>query len=147
LPAALFAPLRRADLVVHAGDVTAAGVLEELARFAPLHVAMGNNDGASVRRYGARDVQIIDVETVRVGLIHDAGPRLGRGRRMRRLFPDVDVVVFGHSHIPLDLVDEGVRLFNPGSPTWKRRQPAPTYGVIEVAGRRMRSRIVALGSG
>jgi predicted phosphodiesterase len=65
---------------------------------------------------------------------------------MRRAFPDADLVVFGHSHIPLDVIEDGVRLFNPGSPTWKRMQPAPTYGVLDVVDGRLRSRIVALDS-
>ncbi|HYY54625.1 MAG TPA: metallophosphoesterase family protein [Candidatus Dormibacteraeota bacterium] len=144
LPRGLVTALGKAELILHAGDVTAATVLDELAQFAPVRVAMGNNDRPSVRRWGAREAQVVDVDGARIALLHDAGPALGRARRMRRRFPDADLVVFGHSHIPLDLVEDGTRLFNPGSPTWKRRQPAPTYGVIDVVGRRLRARIVSL---
>src|SRR5438105_3556894 len=89
-------------------------VPDALAEFAPVHVAMGNNDRPSVRRWGARDAQVVDAEGLRIGLIHDAGPALARGRRMRRRFPAIDLVVFGHSHIPIDVVDGDLRLFNPG---------------------------------
>ena len=144
LPAPLVTALRRAELVLHAGDVTTTTVLDALAEFAPVRVAMGNNDRPSVRRWGARDEQVLDAEGLRIGLIHDAGPALARGRRMRRRFPDIDLVVFGHSHIPIDVVDGDLRLFNPGSPTWKRRQPAPTYGIIDVIGRRIRARVIPI---
>lgn len=78
-------------------------------------------------------------------MIHDAGPRAGRGRRMRRRFPDADLVVFGHSHIPLDLIEDGVRLFNPGSPTDRRHQPRGSYGILGIDdGVLVDSRIVPL---
>jgi len=141
LPAGLLRALRRAELILHAGDVTDARVLAELAAFAPVRVALGNNDRPSVRRWGAREEVRLDLDGVRVAIVHDAGPRPGRARRR---FPNADLVVFGHSHIPSDTIEDGLRLFNPGSPTWKRREPLPTYGILEVSGGRVRSRIVAL---
>jgi len=144
IPAALHPALARADLILHAGDVTSAEVLEELASHAPLHVALGNNDGRTVAEWGGLDEVRLDLEGIRLAMVHDAGPREGRDRRMRRRFPDADLVVFGHSHIPLDVRDGAVHLFNPGSPTWKRRQPRPTFGWVEVVGERIRTRIVEL---
>jgi putative phosphoesterase len=144
LPPGLHRHLVRADLILHAGDVTSADVLDELASFASLHVALGNNDRPSVAAWGATEEVHVDLGGVRLAMIHDAGPREGRDRRMRRRFPEADLVVFGHSHIPLDAPDGAVRLFNPGSPTWKRRQPRPTFGWIEVDGGHVRTRIVEL---
>ncbi len=63
---------------------------------------------------------------------------------MRRRFPRADLLVYGHSHIPIDMEADGLRLFNPGSPTWKRRQPEPTYGMLDISGGRIRSRIVPI---
>jgi uncharacterized protein len=124
LPDAVYDEARRVDLIIHAGDVTRAAVLDELGRFAPVHAVIGNNDRADVAAWGAEDALEIDIAGVAVGVIHDAGPARGRPRRMRRRFPNACIVVFGHSHIPMDLeAEDGPRLVNPGSPTWKRRQP------------------------
>ncbi len=144
LPPALQRPLTRADLILHAGDVTSGEILDELASFAPLHVALGNNDRPSVAAWGALDEVHLDLDGIRMAMVHDAGPREGRDRRLRRRFPETDLVVFGHSHIPLDDHLGAMRLFNPGSPTWKRRQPKPTFGWIEVVAGRVRTRIVEL---
>ena len=139
LPPALEEPLREADLVLHAGDVCTPDVLDDLAEFAPVRVVLGNNDGPDVAAWGAPETLEFELEGVRIAMIHDAGARQGRDRRMRRRFPDADLVVFGHSHIPLDEPDGAVHLFNPGSPTDKRRQPAGSYGVLDVADGRVRT--------
>ena len=144
LPGVVLAEAKRSDLILHAGDVTSAAVLEELASHTPVHVAIGNNDGPDISRWGGRLEVHLEVEGVHIAMLHDSGPSKGRERRMRRRFPDADVVVFGHSHIPIDVEADGMRLFNPGSPTWKRRQPHATYGVLEIADGRVSSRIVAL---
>ena len=144
LPDGLAPALRRADLILHAGDVTSPSVLDELRAYAPVHVALGNNDGRDVREWGALDEVHLELEGVRLVMVHETGPATGRERRLRRRFPDADVVVFGHSHIPIDSSADGLRLFNPGSPTWKRRQPGPTYGLLTVRNGRMRTRIVPL---
>lgn len=143
-PQALLTPLCEADLILHAGDVCTVGVLDELAGFAPVHVVMGNNDGPQVREWGATDTLELDLGGVRVAMIHDSGPTAGRGRRMRRRFPDADLVVFGHSHIPMDLEEDGIRLFNPGSPTDRRRQPHGSYGLLQITDGRAHTRIVPL---
>ena len=132
LPGGLLAPLRGADLVLHAGDVCTPDVLDALAEFAPVRVVLGNNDGPDVAAWGAPEALELDLEGVRVAMIHDSGAKQGRDRRMRRRFPEADLVVLGHSHIPLDEAGGAVHLFNPGSPTDTRRQPVGTYGVLEI---------------
>jgi hypothetical protein len=135
--------LRQADLILHAGDVCTAGVLDELARFAPVLAVVGNNDGPDVAAWGAMPTVQTDIDGLTVAMIHDSGPAPGRDRRMRRRFPGADLVVFGHSHIPLDVEADGVRIFNPGSPTDRRRQPRGTVGVLRIeAGRLVRAEIV-----
>lgn len=125
--------LRDADVILHAGDVCTADVLDELARFAPVHVVLGNNDGPDVAAWGAPETLELDLAGLRVAMIHDSGQATGRTARMRRRFPDADLVVFGHSHIPMDQTGDGVRIFNPGSPTDRRRQPHGTIGILTIA--------------
>jgi putative phosphoesterase len=135
--------LRDADAILHAGDVCVPSVLDELAAFAPVHVVAGNNDGPDVVAWGAPETLTLDLDGLRVGMIHDSGQKAGRTARLRRRFPDAGLVVFGHSHIPLDETGDGVRIFNPGSPTDRRRQPHGTLGVLDVAaGELVSARIV-----
>jgi len=129
--------LRGADLILHAGDVCTAAVLDELAAYAPVRAVRGNNDGPDVAAWGAPDSLEIDVGGVRLAMIHDSGPRAGRAARLRLRFPSADLVVFGHSHIPLDQAADGQRIFNPGSPTDRRRQAHGTLGVLEIDGGRL----------
>ena len=133
-PPAVAARLREADLILHAGDVCVAGVLDELAGYAPVHAVVGNNDTPDVAAWGARPTLEIELAGLTIAMIHDAGTAAGRLRRMRATFPRADVVVYGHSHIPLDEGDGGFRIFNPGSPTDRRRQPHGTIGVLEIDG-------------
>jgi putative phosphoesterase len=126
--------LRGADLILHAGDVCTAAVLDELAQYAPVTAVAGNNDGPDVTAWGAAETAALPVGGLRVAMIHDGGPAAGRLARMRARFPGADLVVFGHSHIPLDAAANGFRIFNPGSPTDRRRQPHGTLGVLDVAG-------------
>ncbi|SMC58570.1 metallophosphoesterase family protein [Kibdelosporangium aridum] len=125
--------LRDADVILHAGDVCTPDVLDELERFAPVHVVLGNNDGPDVAAWGAPETLELDLAGLRVAMIHDSGQATGRAARMRRRFPDADLVVFGHSHIPMDQTGDGVRIFNPGSPTDRRRQPHGTIGILTIA--------------
>ncbi len=120
------------DAILHAGDVCTAGVLDELARFAPVHAVLGNNDGADVAAWGASERLELDLAGLPVAMLHDSGPAKGRGARLRRMFPAARLVVFGHSHIPWDETYDGQRAINPGSPTDKRRQPHPTMGELTV---------------
>jgi putative phosphoesterase len=144
LPPALRRAATRADLILHAGDATTASVLAELTGYAPLRVALGNNDREDVAAFGATPEVSLRVEELAVAMVHDAGPRAGRERRLRRRFPDAGLVVFGHSHIPMVTELAGQRFLNPGSPTWKRRQPRPTYATVTIDGQRARIRIVEL---
>ena len=131
-PPAVASWLRKADLILHAGDVCVAAVLDELAGYAPVHVVQGNNDGADVAEWGATPAVELQIAGLAVAMIHDSGAASGRLRRMRATFPSAELVVFGHSHIPLDASDGRLRIFNPGSPTDKRRQPHGTLGVLEI---------------
>ena len=131
--------LRGADLILHAGDVCTAAVLDELAQYAPVVAVAGNNDGPDVAAWGAPEVAEFDAGGVAVAMLHDSGPSGGRLARLRRRFPGADLVVFGHSHIPLDQSADGFRIFNPGSPTDRRRQPAGTIGVLDISAARLAS--------
>ena len=144
LPPEVYAALEQADLVLHAGDVVTGAVLEELAGFAPTLAVLGNNDAELVGRLP--EERVFSVDGLRIAMVHDSGARQGRETRLRRRFPTADIVVFGHSHIPIDA--EGIggqRLFNPGSPTERRRQPVHTFGRLRVdEGRLVNHEIVAL---
>jgi putative phosphoesterase len=144
LPEAAWALVREADVVLHAGDVVEPGLLAELREAAPVHAVLGNNDDA-LRRV-LPETLVLDLDGVRVAMIHDSGPRTGREGRMRRRFPDADVVVFGHSHIPWNAEGlDGQLLFNPGSATQRRRQPNRTAGVLElVAGKVRRAEVLGV---
>jgi uncharacterized protein len=132
LPTPAVQLLATADVVLHAGDVTQPEHLEELGRHAPLHAVLGNND-PELEGVLPETLEV-ELAGVRIGMIHDSGPARGRGRRLHARFPDADVVVFGHSHIPWNAPGEaGQLLFNPGSPTERRRQPHRTMGVLELA--------------
>jgi putative phosphoesterase len=124
--------LRGADLILHAGDVCTAGVLDELAGYAPVRAVRGNNDGPDVAAWGAPETQELHLAGLAVAMVHDSGPAPGRHARLRRRFPAARLVLFGHSHIPLDQDGDGVRIFNPGSPTDRRRQPQGTFGLLHI---------------
>lgn len=130
-----------ADVILHAGDVLEAAHLEDLGRYAPVHAVRGNNDRTLDDLPEELEVEIAGV---RIGMIHDSGPANGRAERLHARFPEADVVVFGHSHIPWNEAGVGGQLlFNPGSPTERRRQAHPTVGVLTLgSGRVLEARIV-----
>lgn len=133
-PPAVAEQLRGADLILHAGDACTAGVLDELAQYAPVIAVTGNNDGPDVAAWGATPTAELEIDGLPVAMIHDSGPAAGRLGRLRRMFPGAALVVFGHSHIPLDeSADGSFRIFNPGSPTDRRRQSHGTLGVLRIA--------------
>jgi putative phosphoesterase len=134
LPDAVYAMLDQADVVLHAGDILDGDLLAELGGFGPVYAVLGNNDlDPSLSHLPER--RLVEVEGVRIGMVHDSGPREGRAARLRRMFPDAGAVVFGHSHIPWNEPGlEGQLLFNPGSPTDKRAQPVHTAGLMEIDG-------------
>ena len=105
----------------------------------------GNVDGPDVRaRLPAR--RVVEAGGARIGMVHDAGPATGRLARQRAAFPGCDAVVFGHSHIPLHETADGFQIFNPGSPTDRRRQPRHTMGLARVERGRVRFELVDLGA-
>jgi putative phosphoesterase len=141
LPDAAWALVRGADAVLHAGDVVEPGLLAALAEVAPVHAVLGNNDLALAGRLP--ETLELTFEGVRVAMIHDTGPRTGREGRVRRRFPEADLVVFGHSHVPWNAAGaDGQWLLNPGSPTERRGQPHRTMAVIDIADGRFRSEVL-----
>ncbi|WP_329129520.1 metallophosphoesterase [Streptomyces sp. NBC_01476] len=138
LPAELLAGLARADAVIHAGDWVDEATLDLLQARARLLIGVhGNNDGPGLR---ARLPEVARAELggLRFAVVHETGPAQGREARCAERFPDTDVLVFGHSHIPWDsTAATGLRLLNPGSPTDRRRMPHRTYMTARVAGGRL----------
>ncbi|MBV8790089.1 MAG: metallophosphoesterase [Mycobacterium sp.] len=134
LPAQVWDEVARADVVIHAGDWVAPELLDELqARATRMVACWGNNDGPALR---ARLPERADATLagVHFTVVHETGAAGGREARMARLYPDSQVLVFGHSHIPWDTTtDSGLRLLNPGSPTDRRRQPFCTYMTAQVS--------------
>lgn len=133
LPARCVELLESAELIVHAGDFSGEEVLDRFESFVPELVAVhGNVDSPAVRSRLPEAASFV-VGSHEVAVIHDSGPRQGRAGRMRRRFPGADAVVFGHSHIPLhERQPDGFQLFNPGSPTERRRAPAHTMGLLDL---------------
>ncbi len=137
LPAPLWAAVDEADVVIHAGDWVSADLLDALeARAARLIGVYGNNDGPELR---ARlpEVARAELDGVRLAVVHETGAATGRERRCAKAYPDTDVLVFGHSHIPWDTTASGLHLLNPGSPTDRRRQPTHTWMTAEITGGRL----------
>jgi putative phosphoesterase len=144
LPDGCVARLRQADLIVHAGDLCTLAVLSELQGHGEVVAVQGNVDDAAVRAVLPL-AATVEADGCRIAVIHDAGTSRGRLERMRRAFPEADAVVFGHSHIPLhETHGDGFQIFNPGSPTERRRAPHHTMGVATVDGGRLRFELVQL---
>jgi hypothetical protein len=136
LPDAFVEQIRAADLLLHVGDFTTVAVLRELERIGPPLVGVhGNVDTAELRRLLPAE-RVVHVEEARIAMVHDAGPAAGRLERLRARFGELaDAVVFGHSHLPLhEQSAGGFQIFNPGSPTERRRAPAHTMGLARVEG-------------
>ncbi|MGL5852621.1 MAG: metallophosphoesterase family protein [Phycicoccus sp.] len=134
LPDDVWRAAAEADLVIHAGDWVDVALLDELeSRSRALLACWGNNDGAGLR---ARlpEVARATVEGVRVAVVHETGSKERREERMKAEYPDVDLLVFGHSHIPWDTTHDGLRLLNPGSPTDRRREEHCTYLTLRLNG-------------
>ena len=132
LPDAVVHAVRGADLLIHAGDLTSIAVLRALRAFGPPVVAVhGNADDEAVREI-LPETATVEVAGLTISVVHDAGPEAGRLGRLRRRFPECDIVVFGHSHIPLYARDDGFVILNPGSATDRRRQPHHSMARIRV---------------
>jgi uncharacterized protein len=130
LPAACVERIRAAEATIHAGDFAAASVLAELEALCPVVLGVhGNVDDAELRR---RLPETLEVELGgrTLAVLHDAGPAKGRLARLRTRFPAAEAVVFGHSHLPLHEREDGFQIFNPGSPTERRRAPRRSMGLV-----------------
>ena len=144
LPARCEELVAGSDLVVHAGDIMTVEALAEIEAIGPpLRAVTGNMDGWDLRGR-LPDTDLIDVAGATLAVVHDAGPSAGRLERMRRRFPGADAVVFGHSHIPLHERDGDFQIFNPGSPTDRRRSPAHSMGIARVADGRIEFELISL---
>lgn len=135
LPAPVWAAVEAADVVIHAGDWVSARLLDDLAaRASRLVGCWGNNDGPALRARLPERADVI-LAGVRFTVVHETGSAAGRETRMAARYPETDVLVFGHSHIPWDTTAaSGLRLLNPGSPADRRRQPFCTYMTVDVEG-------------
>ena len=147
IPDACVDRLRGADLVIHAGDIATGEVLAEVERIGPPVIAVHGNVDTAELRERLPEARVVDAEGARIAVVHDAGPSKGRLARMRRRFPDAAAVVFGHSHIPLHerTGDGAFQIFNPGSPTQRRRQPHHTMGMAYATAGKLDLELVTLG--
>jgi len=128
---------------VHAGDFGSETVLAELRRLGPVAAVHGNVDSPGLRRE-LPEALTLDLEDTTLAVIHDAGPAKGRLERLRTRFPEAAAVVFGHSHMPLHEERDGFQIFNPGSPTERRRAPHRSMGEARVGGGRIEFRLLPL---
>jgi putative phosphoesterase len=135
--------MRAADLIVHAGDFSQPSLLADLRELGPVAAVHGNVDSPELRRDLPETISL-ELGDVVLGVIHDAGPAKGRLDRLRANFPDADAVVFGHSHMPLHEERDGFQIFNPGSPTERRRAPHRSMGEATVEGGRIEFHLLAL---
>ena len=144
LPQRCIEEIQRSDLLLHAGDISTAEVLDSLRELGPpVQAVHGNIDSPELRESLPEQIEA-KVEDAVIAMLHDAGPAHGRLERLRARFPNADAVVFGHSHLPLHEEQDGFQVFNPGSPTERRRAPAHTMGIAEVEGGRISLRHLAL---
>lgn len=141
LPESLLPYLKRADLILHAGDLMDPTLLDVLAAYAPTMAVCGNLDPPDA---DLSEALAFEFGGVSVAMIHDSGPKKGRRNRMKRRFPGARVVVFGHSHIPWLDDEDGLLLLNPGSPTDRRRQPDYTFALLRAEGGEVTAEIAVL---
>jgi putative phosphoesterase len=136
--------IRSADLVLHAGDFVTAAFLEELRALGPAVTGVqGNMDEPALKAALPRQ-RVVEVEGVRIGLLHDAGPRVGREARLAARFPECEAVVYGHTHVPQAERFQHLWVLNPGSPTERRSAPVHSMLVLSVRGRRITPELITL---
>ena len=144
LPDACVERLRDSDLILHAGDLVAASVLDDLEAFGPpVHAVHGNMDEAALRER-LPETHVVDVRGLRLAMTHDAGPRAGREERLARRFPGCAAVVYGHTHEPQVARVEEVWILNPGSPTERRRAPSHTMLMLQIGDGEIEPELVQL---
>jgi hypothetical protein len=122
--------LAASDLILHAGDVVAASVLEELRALAPVEAVHGNMDEPALKA-ALPETRVVEVEGARIGIIHEPGAAAGRAERLAARFPGCDAVVYGHTHLPEVTRHRSIWILNPGSPTERRRAPARTMILLD----------------
>ena len=145
IPDACLDRLRAADAILHAGDFSEVSVLAELQAIGlPVHAVRGNVDSAQLHARLPL-TRMVEAAGARIAMVHDGGPAQGRLERLRRRFPDAHAVVFGHSHLPLHEERDGFAIFNPGSPTERRRAPRHTMGLATIRDGRPEFELVELG--
>jgi hypothetical protein len=145
LPAECLRRLREADLILHAGDFVALGVFEELQELAPVEAVRGNMDEPELCEV-LPERRVVQVEEVRIGMVHVPGPAVGRQERLTAAFPRCEAVVYGHTHLP-EVARVGERwVLNPGSPTERRGAPAHSMLVLEIDSSQLRPELVTLST-
>jgi putative phosphoesterase len=143
LPDECLRMLAASDLILHAGDIVAASVLEELRALAPVHAVHGNTDEPALKA-ALPETRVVEIAAARIGMVHEPGPAAGRAARLAARFPGCDAVVYGHTHLP-ELTRHGsMWILNPGSPTERRRAPTRTMIVLEAAVGRLEPRLLEL---
>ncbi len=142
LPPAAWRLIDSSELVIHTGDVTEGALLQRIGERRPLHAVRGNND---LRLAELPEHLLLEIDGVRVAVVHDSGPSSGRRQRLRARWPDVRVAVFGHSHIPMCDDDGDLLLLNPGSPTDRRSMPTFTMAAMSLTAGAVQAEIVDLG--
>jgi uncharacterized protein len=144
LPESCLERLRAADAILHCGDVSTTGALEELRALGPpVHGVRGNVDEPALRDLLPEEL-VVELGGARIGMLHAPGPAVGRGERLVRRFPGCAAVVFGHTHLPQVERHAGLWLLNPGSPTERRRAPFHSLLELRVAGGEIRPELVRL---
>ncbi len=144
LPARCVELLRGADLILHGGDFVSAAFLAELRALGPpVKAVYGNMDEPALKESLPKQ-HVVEVAGARIGMVHIPGPAAGRAARLREKFPDCDAVIYGHTHVPEVMQDEGVWILNPGSPTEKRKAPVHAMVVLEVEAGEIRPELVEL---
>ena len=135
--------LGRAELILHAGDVTAAPVLDELGALAPLLAVRGNMDDRELQA-ALPERRVCEIAGIRIGMIHDPGPRIGRTERLAAAFASCNVVMYGHTHVPELTHRDGTWVLNPGSPTERRSAPSRSMITLETTATGIRPQLVLL---
>jgi putative phosphoesterase len=144
LPRECVRRLAAADLVVHAGDHSSVAALEALRALGPpVEAVHGNVDEPALRAALPGDL-VVEAGAVRLGVVHDAGPRTSREARLLERFPGCSAVVYGHTHLPQVELHSGVWILNPGSPTERRRAPARTMLELWVDGNEIVPNLIQL---
>ena len=136
--------LRAADLVLHAGDFVSTGFLEELRGLGPPVEGVSGNMDEPALKAALPKQQVVEVGGLRIAMVHDAGPRVGREARLAARFEDCEAVVYGHTHVPQVERFQHLWVLNPGSPTDRRKQPVHSMIVLRLRGRRITPELVTL---